>query len=784
MADALDGLTVLDLGTGPAAALATMFLSDHGARVIRIVDKGAALVREGGFVVWDRGKELVTLDLDAVGPAAGLTAEARPGSPADLFRRLVAGADVLVEDFAPSSPRQRLVDATALRRLNGRLVTCSITAYGKRGPWQDEPAIDDLVLARTGILAGMPGFRPAPVHVVHPLPSVGAALLATIGISAALLARETTGRGRAIETSLMAGALVFATKVTGTRLARHVFQTHPSGSAPFYSVYRCADGQWVQLGCVHAGFVATAAKLMGIGELLKEPRFDTSRGPLAPEAEEEMRATLTRIIGARPYAEWAKAFEEADVPFAPARLTEEGLDDPQVVHNGMVQRLDDPVLGPVVQMGVPIEMSATPGRIRGPRAGTADAISGVPAGYAELQPAPVPAEALEPPPLAGVRILEISNLIAGPTTGRLLADLGADVVKLEPPEGDMSRPIGRTYFYWVNFNKRSISVDTRTPDGKAIVQKIAATADAMIANLRPLATERMGIGPESHPNLIETHVTGYGWTGPYSKRPGIDPLAQALMGLQRAQGGPGNPPVFPAQLAPTDFTTGAMGALGTILALFACKRTGVVQRVDCNLLSGGILLSSAWFSSYAGKPERPLADKGQYGLGPFHRLYRLADGWIYVVAESEDRQKALCAWAGVDADEHPVARTTAGRHANDTPLALALAEALSARGLAETCDVLRRAQVPHAVAPAADSEVFLTDQHALANDHLASRRHAKAGELQVAWQLVQTPGSHSSAGLPTPLLGEHSEAVLREIGYDAAEIAALRALGVIKVEAI
>src|SRR5262249_22248870 len=159
---------------------------------------------------------------------------------------LVGGADVLVEDFAPSSAQQRLVAWPRLQAINPRLVACSITAYGKRGPWKDEPAIEDLVLARTGLLAGMPGFRAAPVHVVFPLASVGAALLAANGIAAALLARETTARGRLVETSLMAGALLYQTKVTGERLERQVFQSHPSGSAPFYSVYPCADGQWVQ----------------------------------------------------------------------------------------------------------------------------------------------------------------------------------------------------------------------------------------------------------------------------------------------------------------------------------------------------------------------------------------------------------------------------------------------------------------------------------------------------------------------------------------------------------
>ena len=784
MACALDGLTVLDLSTGPAAALATMFLGDHGARVVRLIPPRLPHLREGGFIVWDRGKLCATLDLEAA--CRGLEdCGANPSAPTAEFRRLVAGADVLVEDFAPNSPLQRLVDWPRLRGINPRLVSCSITAYGRQGPWKDERPIEDLVLARVGLLSGMPGFRPAPVHVVHPLPSVGAALLAAVGVAAALLARETTGRGRQVETSLMAGALLYQTKVSGERLDRHVFQTHPSGSAPFYSIYPCADGQWIQLGCVHIGFITTAAKVMGIGAYVAEPRFKVGQGGAAPEDDAELRATLTRILQSRPYAEWAAAFEAADVPFAQARLTEDGMSDPQVLHNQMVTTLDDPGVGRVMQMGVPIRMSRTPGRIAGPRAPAPTPARDLLLPSVESVDAAAPAAAEgDPPPLAGVRILEITNLIAGPTAGRILADLGADVIKLEPPAGDMSRPIARTYFYAVNFGKRSVCVDTGTAAGKKIVQRIAARADALVANLRPHATERMGIGLAVDPRLIETHLTGYGWTGPYAKRPGIDPLAQALMGLSRAQGGPDNPPVFPAQLAPTDYTNGAMGALGTIMALYARARTGVAQRVDCDLLAGGIVLSSAWFTRYSGKPERPLADKEQYGIGPFHRLYRLQDGWIYVAAESDASRRAMCAIFGLPLPEDLPSQQAHGRHPNATPFAVELAGRLAQRSVAETLTELRAAGVACSEVPAGDAEIFLGEPHTAANDMVAVCQHPKAGEMRIAWQLIRFGDTRLPAGLPTPLLGEHTSAVLREIGCSESEIESLHADGVVKTEAL
>jgi crotonobetainyl-CoA:carnitine CoA-transferase CaiB-like acyl-CoA transferase len=781
MASALDGTTVLELSQTPAGAMAGMFLCDHGARVIRLLDSNAPATRRGGYLVWDRGKACRRLDL-----SRGTSAPPH----AAAYERLIRTADVVLEDFPPSSDRQALVRPDWLAALNPRLVHCSITGYGKRGPLKDEPAIDELVMARMGILATMPGYRPGPVHVVHPLPSVGAALFAAIGIAAALLAREKTGRGRTVETSLMAGSLLYQPKVVAQHLEPRPFQTHPAGSGPFYSVYACADGNWVQLGCVHLGFIRTAAKVMGIPDVLDDPRYGGGQIPVSPEADLDLRARIADAIATQPYVHWAECFDEADVPYALARTTEAGMRDPQVQANGMVETLVDPEVGPLAQMGVPVRLSRTPGRIQGPRALPDTASSDL----SEAGVAPTPDAAVPLPesacdlPLKGVRVLEITNLIAGPIAGRLLADLGADVIKVEPHAGDISRPLGRTYFFNVNVNKRSLCLSTRDPGGKIVAQKVAATADVMLANLRPGATERMGLAADDlrrlNPRLIETHVTGFGATGPYAHRPGIDPLSQALMGLSRAQGGTENPPVFPAQLAPTDYTAGAMGTYGTILALLVRERTGQVQRVDTNLLNGGIVLTSEWFTRYAGKPARPLADKGQYGLTPFHRLYELKDGWLYVAADTPADRRALCEALGCEADaEETGALSGAGEgHPGLAPPADALARRFASLDLTEAARRLRSANVPCAPVVGGDSEIFLDDPHADANRMVLAYEHPVVGHMLVAGHYVQFGNTPAVAGKPTPLLGQHTQDMLREVGYTEDAIADLYGKAVVKTE--
>ena len=798
MAGALDGITVVDLTTGMAGALATMLLCDNGARVIRLEPPdGRPERRRPGYAVWDRGKESVILDLSPALEQRDVSQVVGAGGPRacrelDLFHGLVGMADVLVESFAPSSAYQRVVDYDGLASINPGLVHCSITAYGKAGPLRDRDDAPDLVKARLGVLAVQPASRPGPVHVMNPLPSVGAGALAALGIVASLYAREKAGRGRKVETSLIQGALLYSNKVVGERLSRRRRQTSPTGDLPFYSAYECADGDWIQLACIHSGFVDLAAAVMGVAEMLVEMGLGDGGVPESDEARKRLSDMVAGVMKTKPYREWAALFEEADVPYARVCTSQEAMDDPQVRFNEMVVELEDPELGLVSQMGLPVKLARTPGRVRGPRPPPGQDGEKL---LAELDSRPIPkmhashsqGDALEPP-LKGVGVMEITNVIAGPSAGKLLSELGADVVKVEPLEGDFSRPAAGEYFYYLNLNKRSVSVNARTPEGKEVVRGLVAQEDVLLANLRPGATDRMGLGSEVleglNPRLVEVHVTAYGPAGPYVTRPGLDPLIQAMVGLERIQGGPQGPPVFMARLAPADYTAGALAALGTVMALFVRERTGLSQRVDVSLLGSGIVVASENFMRYEGSGGQTVAGGDQYGLGALHRVYETSKGWLYLIAEGDEEWPALCEALGRgDLCHDSRFASPQARLESDSALADELARTFRSRSSQEWLRTLEEANVSCAPVVEGYERGFFADPHAMANDLIVENQHPTVGLLKTSGNSIGFGGTPPIRSRPPPLLGQHTREVLRELGYAQGQIDELYDKGVVKTEA-
>ena len=754
---ALSGITVIDLSDGLAAALCSMFLADNGARVIRLVADPSDAVREPPiFALYDRGKEVALFDGDA-----------------QRLAETLARADVLLEDIAPSDPSRRKLGIDALSDSHPRLVHCSITGYGANGPLKDEPADHDLVAARTGILASQPSYRGGPIHVAHPVAYVGAALLAAIGVAAALYRREKTGRGGNARASLMAGALLYSPKAVGDSVPTRPFNMTPQGGGPFYSVFECADGRWIQLGCIHSGFVDLAAAVIGVADTIyaNPDEYGDGRWPRDEAARKRLFDLVAASLKTRPAAEWIEDLRAADVPCDVVRSASEAMLDPQILHNGLVHELDDPKLGATRMTGLPITFSETPAHIRRARADAALDVELPDLADTASDPRATRDDLL---PLSGVRIMEMTNVIAGPVAGRLLSDLGADMVKFESPDGDISRPAGGAGFLAFNAGKRAISVNTRLERGKEIARRLASVSDAILANMRPGATDRMGLDDatlrELNPRLIQAHITAYGWDGPYSQRPGVDPIAQAITGLQRAQGGYDSPPVYLSALAPCDYTGGALGALGTVLALVARERFGVAQKVGANLLASGAVMCADDFLDYDGKAPRRLPAADQMGLGPLRRLYRTSDGWIYLAVERPgDRQKVLAALAalgeGDDSGDLSETRLESafGRHASHDIL-----------------EAMRLQSAPCAPVVGDYNVGFFSDPQTTSNRMSVSLAHPALGEIHFSGNLVSFGDYDTLPRRATPLLGQHTAQILAELGYDERQTRELYESGVVK----
>ncbi len=391
--------------------------------------------------------------------------------------------------------------------------------------------------------------------------------------------------------------------------------------------------------------------------------------------------------------------------------------------------------------------------------------------------------------LDGIRVVDLSRVLAGPFCGALLGDMGADVIKVEDPEaGDESRTWpphldGESAGYLVNNrNKRGIAVNLKSPEGVEIVRKLAAGADVLIENFRTGTMEEFGLGYDAlaarNPRLVYCSVSAFGRTGPRAAGAGYEALMQAFSGIMSITGEPGGAPVR-CGVSFLDLTTGILSAFGVVNALRLRDHTGVGQRVDASLLETAIGLLNFQAEGYllAGTVPRALGS-AHPSLSPY-RNFKCADGqWVFIAAANNRLWKRVATALGLPAmAEDPRFADNVGRVKHRKELEDAVEGAVARHDRETLLQILEKGGVP--ATPVNTLDQMLNDPQTATRSVIRRMQHPKLGEIPVVGVPLTFSGMDPGVRRHAPMRGEHTDEVLGELGYPTAAIADLRTRKVI-----
>lgn len=803
----LAGLVVVDLSTTLPGALATVFLADAGADVVLVeAPEGNPLRADPGWPGLLRGKRSVVLDLHTDAGRAGLD-------------ELLAGADLAVATLRPAAARRLGFSPEQLRERHPRLIAALITGWGSDGPWAHYKGYEALVQAKCGVLHSKRQLTngPDPAFVTTEYASIGAAHAAVQGLLAALLERDRTGWGQLVESNLVTGVgahdpynwfyeLVLKRYPDAFRPVDAAFdeQGRPQAKQLYAMlVAPTADDVWLQFAQSSPRLLQAWLEELGLAEEVKQERW--AEFPFLPTAQLRLEWWLRMIerVSARTRDGWDATFAANPHVFGERfRTPDQGLAHPQLRYEGRVVTVEDPELGPVRQPSTLVHAGGRPlTRIRrAPRLGEHQGQVRA----AERRTSPAAAAPTEPGlPLAGVTILELGAMYAGPYGATLLAELGARVIKVEPLEGD---PIRFMMAYpeaggaKVLQGKESITVDLRTADGSEILQALVRRCDLVLQCFRAGVAARLGVDELSlkaiNPDLVYLNANGYGLVGPYAAKPAYAPSIGAASGVAvtDAQLSP-RPAADPADLldlARRLYAGGTipavqadgLAALGVgsalLLALYARSHGHEYTDLATTMLATSTHALLGRNTGYAGRPAGRAADPQLRGTGALYRMYRAADGWVFLAAPTERDWAALTAALGTAHPGlgRPQFQTPALRTAHDAELAEALG-AIFADRPKDAWEALLTAQDVGCVAVAQQpAERRMQSDEFYAAGYAVDAESPIFGPHRRLAPLVRFSSSRTQS-LGGCTIGQHTDAILGSLGYSAARITELRARGVV-----
>ncbi len=795
MTTALNRVRILDLTAGCAGPLGVLLLAEQGADVIKVEPPGGDPFRSyEGYAVWTRSRRSVTCDLQSdEGRAA--------------FLKLVTTADVVVESFRPGVMERLGVGWETLSAANPKLILASVPGWPAGHRNAHRPAYDALVQAAAGQQWEQPGWRAGPTFLPMPMPSMGAIFLISTGIVSALIARETTGRGQHVATSLLQGAMLYTTQIhqyiekADASLLGLMAKTYPPGVHQGM-IFECTNREFI-----HVSIMSGLPPMKPLEEILgvTPPVPEETEGLLPLEIQLLMSERLRAACRDHERAALVAELRANNIAVEPVVSPAEQFEHPQLKANNMVATVEQIGIGATTQIGVPIHLLGTPGEIQSGQPaigqdnesiwgelGYSPAEISVLAGIGVAAPSARPTTAIrnEPrtvpmtiatPParqaLEGLRLIDFGQYLAGPFGPMILSDLGMDVIKIEPVSGDSMRMVA-TPFLGCQRGKRDLALNLKDPAGLEIALRLVGTADVVHHNMTRGTASRIGIDYQAcravRSDIIYCNTYAYGLEDPLGHFGGLDPLYQASAGLEFEAGGVphGHDPLY-YRFGMCDAANAMLSVVGVLTALFHRSRTGEGQELWTSLMDGGAVFASDVLLHPDGTPSaRPTVDANGYGFGPDYRLYPTQEGWLQVCAVTDAEWTALGRAVGLDEG--------AINKGERTSLAATLEAAFLTRTALNWSRILDDAGVPNEIAvDTLGGQSFLFDSDNVALGLVADYEHGRLGRMRQFGSTINFSDTPGQIFGPAPLVGEHSRQILEDLGFSGADQENLRKAGVV-----
>ena len=816
----LEGIRVVEWGEMVSAPFCAKVLAELGADVIKVEPPhGDPARRRGPFPDGVSHPESSGLFLFANQGKRGVTLDTEADSGIGRLHLLLETADVLVENQPFGVLGRAGIDAEQMARQHPHLITVSISPYGRAGGYSQYAGYDLQVNALSGMSFGTGHTHREPLTT----PDQQAAFLAGVGGAyaaiVALLARDAAGAnghagaGQYID---VADAGIIATLLTGYHLPTFIYRGiagSRSGNRMRLGLFPncvlpCRDGHV----CIDAPQMEQYQRflnLLGNPDWTDDLRYRDRRA-MSDQYPEEAEGLIAPWFKEHGKDEILRLCLENRIPCAPVLTIDEALESPQLVARQWFREVDHPQAGRLMYPGPPVRLHGSPLKVSGsaPMLGqhNGEVFDVLPArrpSKPKTEPTKKPADCVSPTALHSVRVVDLGSAWAGPMAGQLLADMGAEVIKVEsrarmdgmrlgrpmipiPDHGeDLSGgdrglwPELQPVFHGLNRNKLSVTLNLRTEKGRSLLRRLASVSDVVLSNFSPGVLQRLGMDYDSlrrtKPDIIVAAMPAFGDTGPLRDMVAYAPIIQAMSGMMSLVGYPpeeGEPLVGELQAAWSDTVAALCAALGVAAALRHRNRTGCGQYVEAAHLEGTAALLGVPMLQYqmTGAVPKPVGNDDP-DFAP-HNNYPCAgaDAWVSIAVRDDAEWNAL---AGVLGDERltkdPRFRDSASRWQHRRVLDTMVTEWTCARSPEEASALLQGAGV--AAMPVMNIADQFADPHLNARETYVEIDHPHVGAEMlygVPWLFSETPGSVRA---PAPLLGQHNEYVLTELlGMDDATV--------------